>query len=794
VIEMLQIPSPAGNVLTAFIQDRSPAKAVIGPIYGGRRTACIALILGLAAERRFWPQEQWRWAILGPSLNGLNEITIPAVHTWLTDGRFDPKSKTHQLAFDPGDGAAHLLELHFLAMDQSADRKRFLDGSWTAIWLDDARGLGEEIFDAAIERMGSHPAPIQGGALWSGVIASSRMPTPSHWLITRSAEGGDLKLFRQPGGRTPEAENVANLRARGRDYGSFARGRPPEWVRVNIDAELGASAAETALEADRQAARNSFSRYISIIAPDIVPALHHQLLIHTLERVARGELKRAMFFLPPGSAKSTYASILFPPWYMGRNPTHSVILASHARELAERFGRRVRNTVSSAPYRDIFGFGLAADSGAAGRWENQRGGEFYAVGVDGSVTGRRADLGIIDDPVKGRAEADSPTVREHTWQWYQSDFWTRLKPGAALLYIGTRWNDGDLAGRLIEEMKNGGEQWEIISVPAIAKEDDPLGRQPGDRLWPEWFSEEMFDTAQRDTRNWSALYQQEPMPESGDYFRQDWIRWYDSPLPRDEIKTYGASDYAVTANGGDYTVHLVVGVDPHDDIYLIDQWRDRTASDQWVEAVLDLMAWWKPLAWAEEKGQIEKGVGPFLTKRALERKIFCFRRQFTSAADKATRAQPIRGRMAMGKVYFPRRPPWVSDFVQELLRFPAGKNDDRIDALALIGRMLDEMVPGSKPKKQEPIRGMEALTLDQLFELTAPGKPYGHPRAIRPAIKFRVATRQTGRPDGCLRDRLTKSSSRVCSIASLIFKSCLVGDTLPAVGGGSFSTGSLRTF
>src|SRR5262249_45362311 len=131
---MPEIPPPAGKVLTAFLQDQSPAKAVIGPIYGGRRTTCIAQILGLAAEQRFWGQEEWRWAILRSSHTGLNEITIPGVHSWLTDGRFDPRSKTHQLAFDPGDGTAHLLELHFLAMDQSADRRRFFDGAWTAIW------------------------------------------------------------------------------------------------------------------------------------------------------------------------------------------------------------------------------------------------------------------------------------------------------------------------------------------------------------------------------------------------------------------------------------------------------------------------------------------------------------------------------------------------------------------------------------------------------------------------------------------------------------------------------------
>jgi predicted phage terminase large subunit-like protein len=349
------------------------------------------------------------------------------------------------------------------------------------------------------------------------------------------------------------------------------------------------------------------------------------------------------------------------------------------------------------------------------------------------VTGRRAALGIIDDPVKGRAEADSPTVRNHTWEWYKSDFWTRLLPDAAVIYIGTRWHEDDLAGRLLEEQKAGGEQWEVVSIPAVAVEgrEDLLGREPGERLWPEHFTAEMIENARRDLRNWSALYQQEPMPESGDFFRRDWVRWYDTSPPREQMRTYGASDYAVRANAGDYTVHLVVGIDQYDDIYLLDLWRGQTASDKWVETLLDLMQRWKPLWWGEEKGQIEKGVGPFITKRQLERKIYSPRKQYSSVADKATRAQSFRGRMAMGKVYFPARAPWAAELIDELLRFPAGKNDDQVDACSLIGRMLDELVPGSKPVAPPPeyravpefVIAIENDTPIEHVKITTPGAP-----------------------------------------------------------------------
>lgn len=467
----------------------------------------------------------------------------------------------------------------------------------------------------------------------------------------------------------------------------------------------------------RRRARRSLPSCIDVLAPEIVPARHHRLLLSHLERVESGEITRLMVFMPPGSAKSSYASILFPPWYMGRNPQHSVIGASHAGELAERFGRRVRNLVGSAEYRRVFGFGLSGDSAAAGRWETERGGEYYAVGVDASVTGRRADLGIIDDPVKGRAEADSASIRQRTWDWYKSDFWPRLKPGGKIVVIQTRWHELDLAGQLLAEQEAGGERWVVLSLPAIAEEGDALGRAVGEPLWPEWFTPQMFAEAQRDPRNWSALYQQRPVPESGDYFRTEWIRWYDTAPALATMRVYGASDYAVTSSGGDYTVHGVVGLDPSDNIYVLDWWRQQAASDVWVEAFCDLAERWKPLMWAEEQGQIIKGVGPFLEKRMRERRVYPYRRQYTSANDKQTRAQSIRGRMAMGKLYFPRRESWANDLVSEMLRFDAGRNDDQVDVLSLVGRMLDSMIAGTAPARQLPLRGLREMTMDEAWKL-----------------------------------------------------------------------------
>ena len=436
----------------------------------------------------------------------------------------------------------------------------------------------------------------------------------------------------------------------------------------------------------RRRARTSLTAFIEYLDLAFIPAKHHRLLIGHLEAIERGDIERLMVLMPPGSAKSTYASVLFPPWYMGRNPTSSVLGVSNTTELAERFSRRARNLVAGRAFRTVFGTGISDDTQAAGNWETEAGGEFFAAGVGSAIAGRRADLGLIDDPIKSREEADSERVRQKQWDWYLNDFTTRLKPGARQIVIQTRWHEDDLGGRILEREAN---RWKVIKLPMVAQatSDDPLGRAPGERLWPEWFTEDMISQARLDVRGWNALYQQDPAPEDGDYFQREDFNDY-AQLP-DKVHYYGASDYAVTEGGGDYTEHGIFGLDFNGDLYAVDWWRGQTASDVWIERQLDLVGHYQPLIWFGESGPIRKAIEPFLRKRMEERQTRCRLEWLPSIGDKVVRARAIQSRCAMGKVFLPKSSSWKADLMSQLMRFPAGKYDDGVDVLSLIGRGLE---------------------------------------------------------------------------------------------------------
>ncbi len=202
-------------------------------------------------------------------------------------------------------------------------------------------------------------------------------------------------------------------------------------------------------------------------------------MLQKLADVASGRIDRLMLLLPPGHAKSTYASVLFPAWWFTRHPASSIITACHTADLADHFARRVRDMVRE--HSPTLGYTLARDERAAARWRISTRGDYYACGIRGPITGRRADLVLIDDPIKSHTEADSQSARDALWNWYRSDLATRLKPGGRIVLIMTRWHQDDLGGRLLEADPS----WHVVKLPALAEQNDPLGRAPGEALWPE---------------------------------------------------------------------------------------------------------------------------------------------------------------------------------------------------------------------------------------------------------------------------------------------------------------------
>lgn len=452
----------------------------------------------------------------------------------------------------------------------------------------------------------------------------------------------------------------------------------------------------------RRSIRRSLTEYARLQGYE--PAAHHQLIINELEAVSRGETDNLLIFAPPGSAKSTYVSVLFIAWYLANHPTHNVLFATHSVEFAQRWGRKVRNDLGLNHL--VLGVEPDPSNQASDRWALKTGGEYYGVGAGVGISGFRADLAVIDDPFGSREDAWSEIIREKRWLWYIDDFSARLKPSARRVIMHTRWHEEDIAGRVLEQIKQGIIKAKVVTIPAIAVEDDALGRKPGEYLWddPKGYNYASYlRSRQRESSPmmWSALYQQAPAPEDGDYFKAEWLKPYSAQPALDTLAVYGGSDYAVTSDGGDYTVHAVVGVDPDDNMYLLDLWRKQTASDEWIDAFCDLVKEWKPREWAEETGQIRSGVGPFIERQQRERKAWVYRREFPTRGDKAVRAQSIRGRMANRGLYVPQNAEWLPTLRSELLSFPAGKHDDIVDALGLVGQLLDHIMPGNAPPKNE---------------------------------------------------------------------------------------------
>lgn len=468
----------------------------------------------------------------------------------------------------------------------------------------------------------------------------------------------------------------------------------------------------------RRESRRSMNAFCLSVNPLQPPAKHHELLNDCLDKVLSGEIPNLMVFMPPGSAKSTYATVNFPAYVIGRwdseKANKSVISASYGQDLASSFGRKVRNLVRTPEYQSVFPHtGLSQDSQSKSEWETARGNNYKSVGVGAGITGRRSDLGIIDDPVKGRKEADSQVVRNSTWEWYKTDFLTRLKPGSPQVIIQTRWHEDDLAGRILPEDWSGqsghikgrdGTPWFVVCLPAEAGENDLLGRKPGEWLWLDWFSAGWWEQTKRTMtmvglRDWNSLYQQNPTPDEGIHFKREWFKRYH--LGNEPTCTnYLSSDYAVTKDDGDFTELSIWGVDAADDLYARDWWYGQETSDVWIEAAIDLIQKHEPSAALGETGVIRRAIEPQLKRRSQERGVYFRQEWITRSGDKVAMSRAFQARAAMGKVYIPYCD-WGDRLLNQLCAFPAGTFDDAVDNCALIGLYLNKTFGPSVPSIEQ---------------------------------------------------------------------------------------------
>lgn len=464
-------------------------------------------------------------------------------------------------------------------------------------------------------------------------------------------------------------------------------------------------------------------------APRPPTAAHHIELCGVIQAMGEGRVKRAMFFLPPGAAKSTYGSVLAPAWLMGRRKHFNAGVASYATPLAKKLGRRTRSVVQQPVYRDIFGTNLSQESAAANEWALDNGNEFMGNGILAGWTGNRLDFLGVDDPIKGRKDAESETVRKSTVEAFQDDLRSRLKPNGCILLIQTRWHEEDLAGSLLPDDYDGetgwvlcrdGEWWYVVNIPAQAERtDDPLGRKPGQYIWPEWFGREgeanpgeaHFAPFKAVARTWASLFQQRPRPKEGTFFQADWFKRYVPDQIPQHLSRYLTSDHA--PGGGqdnDFSCVRVWGVDAEGDLWMLDGFRHQATMDQTVDKVIGnkdegvsgLIAKHRPFAWFPEDDNNWKTAEGFVRRRMREERVSVRIEPISPhGRNKEAKAQAFQAMASSGRVWLPVGP-MGDDVLDQYLKFPLGKNDDEVDAAGVIGRCLDEAHPAIVPTTQQP--------------------------------------------------------------------------------------------
>jgi predicted phage terminase large subunit-like protein len=444
---------------------------------------------------------------------------------------------------------------------------------------------------------------------------------------------------------------------------------------------LLATLADYETSVKREKAQTDFMSYVHEMWPGFVNGRHHKVMAKMFRDIAEGKIKRLIVNMPPRHTKSEFASYLLPAWFLGKFPNKKIIQCSNTAELATGFGRKVRNLVGSEQYAKVFpNVSLRQDSKAAGRWSTNHNGEYFAIGVGGTVTGKGADLLIIDDPhseQEARLAANSPEIFDSVYEWYTSGPRQRLQPGGSIVIVMTRWSKKDLTGRILQSaLERDGEKWELIEFPAILPSGNPL--------WPEFWSYDEL-SALRDElppAKWNAQYQQSPTSEEGALIKRDWWKIWDKEDPPSCDYILQSWDTAFSkSERADYSAVTTWGVFYHNEnpedanIILLDAMKKRMEFPELKETALRFYNEWEPDSFIVEAKA--SGAPLIYELRAMGIPV----QEFTPTRgnDKIVRVNAISDLFASGKVWAPPKR-WAEEVIEELAAFPNSDHDDFVDS------------------------------------------------------------------------------------------------------------------
>ena len=434
----------------------------------------------------------------------------------------------------------------------------------------------------------------------------------------------------------------------------------------------------------QEKAEKSFLNFVESMWPAFIEGEHHKIMANAFERVANGELKRLIINMPPRHTKSEFASYLFPAWFLGKYPEKKIIQTAHTAELAVGFGRKVRNLISNDDYQKVFkGVELSSDSKAAGRWNTNKGGDYFAIGVGGAVTGKGADVLVIDDPHSEQEAAVgqyNTDVYDKVYEWYTSGPRQRLQPGGAIIIVMTRWSKRDLTGQIIKNsiQKEGASEWEVIELPAIL----PSGKA----LWPGFWKQEELESlkAELPVSKWNAQYQQNPTSEEGALIKREWWQeWDQSQMPECEAIIQSWDTAFLKTQRADYSACTTWGIFnwPDEDgqtipnLILLDAFKEKLEFPDLKRAAYDKYWEWEPDQMIIEA----KAAGsPLIFElRAMGIPVT----EFTPSRgqDKIARVNAVTDLFASGVVWCPPTR-WAEEVVEECASFPSGDHDDLVDS------------------------------------------------------------------------------------------------------------------